>query len=217
MLTVSVSYPLVSVASYLISNIPARIVALTHLPFPHVYFSSRNFSIPTRAGTTSNEHYRSVHNFLSMPQGVSANDEVKKEVVVVRSVCSIWRTAEPNRMDYATVVGTMNANRLVGDANIFERAVHVPVTHMEYIKPNFDAILLDLKAKDLRSAKEWEYVNGTCFWMETGLAVMEVAKRSTSFTEMARNLVLAETSFKAALEVLSMRGQYFRDIMEHGV
>lgn len=30
-------------------------------------------------------------------------------------------------------------------------------------------------------------------------------------------LMLAEMSFKAALEVISMRGQYFRDIVEHCV
>ena len=133
------------------------------------------------------------------------------------SLCSLWRTAEPDRMDYATVVGDMNANRLVGDATIFERAVHVPVTHMGYFKPNSDAFLLELKAKDRRSAKEWEYVNGAGVWVETGLAALDVAKRSESCKDMARRLALAETSFRAALEVLSMRGQYFREIVEHGV
>lgn len=72
----------------------------------------------------------------------------KKEEEVVRSVCSLWRMFEPDRMDYATVVGDMNAKRLVGDATIFERAVHVPVTHVGYFKPNYDEFLFGLKARD---------------------------------------------------------------------
>lgn len=49
----------------------------------------------------------------------------------------------------------MNANRLIGDTTIVERAIHFCVLHMGYFKPNSDAFMLKLKAKDRRSAKEW--------------------------------------------------------------
>lgn len=58
---------------------------------------------------------------------------------MVSSVCSMWRTVELDRIYYVTVVGYMNAKRLFDDATIFERADHVPVTHMGYFKPNSDA------------------------------------------------------------------------------
>lgn len=79
---------------------------------------------------------------------MSASDEDKKEEDVIRFVCSLWRKVEPDRMDYATVVGDMNSNRLLGDATIFEQVYQFPVTHMGYFKPKSDAFLLELKAKD---------------------------------------------------------------------
>lgn len=60
-------------------------------------------------------------------------------------------------------------------------------------------------------------MNGADVWIETGLMAMEVAKRSASLTEISTPLVSAETSFKDALKVLSMRGQCYRDIVKHGV
>lgn len=49
-------------------------------------------------------------------------------------------------------------------------------------------------------------MNGAYIWIETGLAVMELAKRSASLTEMVRHFGLAETSFETALEDFSMPG-----------
>lgn len=143
------------------------------------------------------------------------NDEAKGEVA---SACAAWKTLPPTRPDYAAVVTLMNANKLVGEASVFERGPHVPVTHMGYFRPPTDAFQVELKSKDRRSAKEWEYVNSAGVWVETGLAALEVAREQGGGPEeFGRRLALAEESFKAALEVLSMRAQYFHDITEHGI
>lgn len=60
-------------------------------------------------------------------------------------------------------------------------------------------------------------MNVAGFWVETEMATFELAKRFASLTEMARRLVLAGKSFKAALESLSIRGSYFCNVVEHGV
>lgn len=54
--------------------------------------------------------------------------------------------------------------------------------------------------------------------MEPGLAALEVANVHDGKVEnMGRRLSLAQSSFKAALEVLSMRAQYLRDVTEQGM
>lgn len=134
------------------------------------------------------------------------------------AVRAAWATAKPNRRDYGMVVTELNSSKLVGEGSIFERGPHVPVTHMKYFKPPADAFLADLRSKDRRSAKEWEYVNAAGVWAELGLAALELAKTQDGDTEdLGRRLTLAQQSFAAALEVLSMRAQYFRDITEQGV
>lgn len=51
-----------------------------------------------------------------------------------------------------------------------------------------------------------------------GLSAMMFAKdQSEDVSSMARKLALAEKSIRAALEVLSMRAQYFRYITDRGV
>ena len=123
-----------------------------------------------------------------------------------------WAVAKPTKVDFAAVVTDINATKLVGEASVFERGPHLPITHMAYFKPNMDAFLVELKSKDRRSAKEWEYVNGSGVWVETGLSALSLCKEAAKdMDEMARYLSLAEASLKAALEVLSMRAQYFRD------
>lgn len=129
-----------------------------------------------------------------------------------------WAGAKPARHDYAAVVTELNASKLVGEGSVFERGPHVPITHLGYFKPPVDAFLSELKSKDRRSAKEWEYINGAGVWIETGLAAMTLAKEQEGTVEdLARRLALAEKAFKAALEVISMRAQYFRDVVENGV
>lgn len=129
-----------------------------------------------------------------------------------------WAVAKPLRNDYAEVVSELNASKLVGEGSVFERGPFVPITHLGYFKPPVDAFLNELKSKDRRSAKEWEYINAAGVWLETGLASMTLAKEQKGSEEdLVRRLALAESSFKAALEVLSMRAQYFRDITENGI
>lgn len=112
----------------------------------------------------------------------------------------------------------LNASKLVGEGSVFERGPFVPITHLGYFKPPVDAFLNELKSKDRRSAKEWEYINAAGVLLETGLASMTLAKEQKGSEEdLVRRLALAESSFKAALEVLSMRAQYFRDITENGL
>ena len=124
----------------------------------------------------------------------------------------------PSRRDYGDVVAELSSLKLVGEGSIFERGPHVPVTHMGYFKPPADAFVSELRSRDRRSAREWEYVNACGVWTELGLAALGVAKdQAEDVPSMARKLALAETSMRAGLEVLSMRAQYFRDITEQGV
>lgn len=121
--------------------------------------------------------------------------------------------AKPTRADYAAVVEELNKAKLVVEASFFERRPHFPVTHMDYFKPNKDAFMVELKSKDRRSGKEWEHVNGSGVWVEKRLISLEGAKefQGTPY-QLGQILALAEKSFKAAFEVLSMRSQYFCDI-----
>lgn len=68
--------------------------------------------------------------------------------------------------------------RLVGEASVFERGNHVPITQYAYFKPPMDAFAVELKARDRRSAKKWEYVNAAGMWIEAGLAGLQLAKES---------------------------------------
>jgi len=89
---------------------------------------------------------------------------------------------------------------------------------MAFFKPPSDAFLTELRQKDRRSAKEWEYVNCAGVWAEMGQMALEVAKEdSGTLEEMGRRLKLAEMSLAAVVEVLSMRAQYFRDINDQGM
>lgn len=147
------------------------------------------------------------------PPGVASGDEDVADLVKVS-----WATAKPTRNDYAVVVNDINAAKLVGEGSAFERGPHVPVTHFGYFKPPIDAFITDLKAKDRRSAKEWEYINAAGVWTEVGLSSLSVLKNTSGDVEQfGRLLALAEDAFKATLEVLSMRAQYFRDITEQGM
>lgn len=107
---------------------------------------------------------------------------------------------------------------MVGEGGPFERGPHVPATHMRYFKPPVDAFLTELKGKDRRSAKEWKYVNASGVWSEMGLSALSLLRTSAGDAEQfGRLLVLAKDLFHAALEILYMRAQYFRDITEQGM
>lgn len=101
---------------------------------------------------------------------------------------------------------------------LFARGPWVPVAHMIFFKTPVEAFNNDSRLKDGQSAKEWEYINNAGVWVETGLAALELAKEMEGQAEdLARRLSLTETSFKAGLEMLSMRAQFFSAIMENGM
>lgn len=129
-----------------------------------------------------------------------------------------WGVAKPSRQDYGKEVTEVKASRLVGEGRVFERGPHVSVTHMGFFKPPSDALLTELRQKDRRSAKEWEYINCTGVWAELGQIALEIAREdSGTVEEMGRRLKLMEMSLVAAVEVLSIRDQYFHDINDQGM
>lgn len=133
------------------------------------------------------------------------------------AMVAAWKAGKPTRRDYADVASELTSLKLVGEGSIFERGPHVPITHMGYFKPPPDAFLSDLKSKDRRSAKEWEYVNAIGVWTEICRSAMEAAKTTEDPAELGRKLALAEEAIGAVYEVASMRAQYFRDITDQGV
>jgi uncharacterized membrane protein YgcG len=138
----------------------------------------------------------------------------------VAALRSAWKAATPTRQDFGAVVSELQSMQMVGKGSIFERGAHVPVTHMAFFKPPATAFLSELKAKDRRSAKEWEYINAAGVWLELGQAAMVLAKdgeEDMTPAATARMLALADKAFAAAREVLAMRGQYFCDIVQYGV
>lgn len=131
---------------------------------------------------------------------------------------ALWSSAKPTRHDFASVVNELNSLKLVGEASVFERGAYVPITHMAFFKAPIDAFATDLKSKDRRSAKEWDYINGAGVWLESGLASLRLAREGEgNVAECGRHLAMAEEFLQASLEVLSMRAQYFRDITENGI
>jgi hypothetical protein len=131
-----------------------------------------------------------------------------------------WKAAMPTRRDFGAVVSELQSTQMVGEGSIFERGAHVPVTHMAFFKPPATAFLSELKSKDRRSAKEWEYVNAAGVWLELGQAVLAIVKEgddSMTMEEMERLSTLADKAFGAAREVLAMRGQCFTDVVQYGV
>lgn len=77
-----------------------------------------------------------------------------------------WSTLKPGRRDLGKVLTEFNASKMVVEGSVFERGLYVPFTHMKYFKPPADAFLSDFRARDRRSAKEWEYVNAAGVWAE---------------------------------------------------
>jgi hypothetical protein len=78
---------------------------------------------------------------------------------VVGLVRKAWKRAEPNHSECGLAVAELNSSQMVGNGSVFERVNHVPVTHLDLFKPPASDFLSELRAKDQRSAKEWEYVN----------------------------------------------------------
>ena len=133
-------------------------------------------------------------------------------------VRAAWAAVTPKRSDYASVVAEIQAAKALGDSGCFERGPHVPITHMGYFRPPNDAFLIELRSKDQRSAKEWEYINAAGVWLEVAMFSMEMVRTGNDDTQsFATKLRMAEAGMAAAMEVLSMRAQYFRDIVTFGI
>lgn len=199
---------------------------------PLCLFLSREIPPVNRAATHSTERNQSVLGVMS-DKTVSDGSRAGADAIpgaggarasgavppgTVAQLRAAWERLAPTRKDYGKVVTELNALKLVGEGSVFERGSHVPITHMGYFKPPADAFLADLRLKDRRSAKEWEYVNAAGAWTDVAMVAMEVARmESSTMEDVARRLILAEKAMKAVREVLLMRAQYFRDITEQGV
>lgn len=70
-----------------------------------------------------------------------------------------WATSEPNRRDYADVIGKLQAMKVLMEASFFEFATHVLVTHLALFNPPVDDFYTSLQRKDRRSAKKWKFLN----------------------------------------------------------
>lgn len=133
----------------------------------------------------------------------------------LRALCF---TAKATRHDFAAEVSELNSIKLIGEASVFKRGSYVPITHLAFFKAPFDSFAIDLKSKDRRSAKEWDYINGAVVWLESGLAALRLAREGEgNGSECSRHLALAEQILTASLGVLSKRAQYFGDITENGM
>lgn len=142
----------------------------------------------------------------------------KDEAEFSKAVGAASESEEAKYPDYVVVVSYMHDGKLLGCANAFKRADHVPKTQIGYFKPENNAFMVEMKAKDRRSAEDWVYVNGAGVWLETGLTTMEIdLETGGSVEDLGDRLVFAEKYFRAAIEVLSIPAQYFGDIVEKGV
>lgn len=75
---------------------------------------------------------------------------------------------------------------------------------------------MELNSKNSRSAKECEYVNCVCVWLETGFtALILFMEGGGKVEESERKLEVTDKALKDALECLSIRAQYCRDITDH--
>ena len=147
--------------------------------------------------------------------GANARDEDENAHASLRAT---WATATPARAQVAEVVQELSTLALVGEGSVFERGAHVPATHMGFFKPPADAFLNQLRQKDRRSAKEWEYVNAAGIWAHMALIAVILAKAADGNTaELFYRLALAENAMRASRKMLAMRAQYFKDVTEHGV
>jgi hypothetical protein len=142
------------------------------------------------------------------------------ERVALRNLKTAWKGATPENGDYGEAVAELNSSQMVGEGSVFERGSHVPITHLAFFKPPATSFLSELRNKDRRSAKEWEYVNAAGVWLELGQTALSLTREGGAddgADVMSRRLALADKALEAAREVLRMRAQYFHDIVGYGV
>lgn len=60
----------------------------------------------------------------------------------------VWVAAQPTPHYFAAVANELNATKLDGEANLFERGPHVSITHFAYFKPPMNAFLVELNVNN---------------------------------------------------------------------
>ena len=123
---------------------------------------------------------------------------------------------ECSEHEYKLVASALADAKNLGQSTLFDRCPHVPTNHLPYFKPEPNAFLIELKNKDRRSHKEWEYLNTAGVWLEIAVAAWTFSQTLTKVEDVSKLLALTLSAIKASLEILSMRGQYFKDIVERG-
>ena len=156
-------------------------------------------------------------------QGSAAADAASKaassvDAAAIASVRAAWAVAKPDRPQFSEVVQLLATLREEGNGSVFRRGPHVQASHFGFFKPEVDAFYQTLQRKDRRSAKEWEYINAAGAWADMATTMMVIAKNETGTQEQfAARLALVEKAIIACREVLAMRADYFRDIVDHGI
>jgi hypothetical protein len=161
-------------------------------PARYVYFSSREIPLTSSRG---GDQFCSVHD---RARAISSSDAD----AAVGRVRTAWKRAEPNHGDDGLAVAELNSSQMVGSGSVFERGNHVPVTHLAYFKSPASAFFRELRAKDRRSAKEWEYVNAAGVWVELGQTALDLARDEESVDKMedlARRLALVAPGRRLAI------------------
>lgn len=83
-----------------------------------------------------------------------------------------------------------------------------------FSRPPNEAVLIDLRAKDGRSAKEWEYINAVGVLLEVAMCLLEILRAGQDDPQaFATKLGLGESGCAVKMEFLSMCAQYFKHIV----
>lgn len=84
---------------------------------------------------------------------------------------------------------------------MFARGERVPISHFGYFKPPATAFAAELRKRNKRYAKEWEYINAAGVWVEVALVSLRYAmEKAPDYEQVTRMLGVAERGAKAALE-----------------
>lgn len=93
-------------------------------------------------------------------------------------VCAAWVVGNQVRLDLRAFVTELKASKLVGNGIVFDGDAYVPVNHMGYFKAPSDAFDTNMHSNDVRSTKEWDYINAS--GVGTGLVLMALEVASTA-------------------------------------
>lgn len=89
-----------------------------------------------------------------------------------------------------------------------EQEFDVCTTHLCYLKPLMEALLVELKSNERKAEREWQYVNAARVWLDIKLSgLASVEKIDGRIEELGQLFLSAKTCLKAALEIRAMRTQ----------